>query len=451
MVNNADGSTAAYRPQNYDRMYHGPVSVRTALANSYNIPAVAVLDRIGVETLRELATQAGIDTFTGRYGLALTLGGGDVRLLELTAAYGLFDDGAPLQTRAIVQVEAQDPNDADTLAAMNSSAPPGRQTLTPQTAYLITDVLADPVARAPAFGSNSVLNLPFPAAVKTGTTTDWRDNWTVGYSTRRLVGVWVGNADNSPMVGVSGVDGAGPIWHDLMLLAHPVPPPAFRQPDGLVEAEICAPSGLLPTPECPRRRRELFLAGTQPTTADDQFQRLAIDLATGQAATPDTPANRRSERVYWLLPPAYHDWMVSQGIALAPANLVTQHVIRNTQHATRVTGQGESAPLILASPAPFTAYQVHPGVPAANQQLTVEGFVADGRAWAQLRLMVDGQVVAEGSNTARLRAQWPLQVGAHSFWLEGEETPGSATLRSATVGIDVTPFTVAPTPYVRVD
>ena len=107
-VENVDGQMAAYRPQNYDRIYHGPVSVRTALANSYNIPAVKVLDRVGVDTLRELASQAGIRSFTGRYGLALTLGGGDVRLLELTAAYGIFDDGRTLPTQAILSIEQVD-------------------------------------------------------------------------------------------------------------------------------------------------------------------------------------------------------------------------------------------------------------------------------------------------------------------------------------------------------
>ena len=157
--------------------------------------------------------------------------------------------------------------------------------ISPQSAYLITDILSDDVARQPAFGRSSILNLPFPAAVKTGTTTDWRDNWTVGYSTRRLVGVWVGNADNSPMVDVSGVDGAGPIWHDLMLLAHTAPPPAFARPAKIVETEICAASGMLPAPECPRKRWERFLAGTQPTQPDNQFQRLVIDRGTGQLAT----------------------------------------------------------------------------------------------------------------------------------------------------------------------
>jgi membrane carboxypeptidase/penicillin-binding protein PbpC len=159
----------------------------------------------------------------------------------------------------------------------NLSISQSQQLLSPPTAWLITDILADNVARMPAFGANSVLKLPFPAAVKTGTTTDWRDNWTVGYSTARIVGVWVGNADNAPMLDVSGVDGAGPIWHDLMLLAHPTAPAGFVRPEGLVEMEICAPSGLLPTPECPRTRWEWFSAGTQPTQPDNQFQRIVLD------------------------------------------------------------------------------------------------------------------------------------------------------------------------------
>jgi penicillin-binding protein 1C len=457
-VENAGGEMAAYRPQNYDRIYHGPVSVRTALANSYNIPAVDVLDRVGVETLRELASQAGIRTFTGRYGLALTLGGGDVRLLDLTSAFGIFDDGRTLPTTAILAVEAADsggtagnqrsgelPRNLPSAGNLVSAGQPqarGAQVITPQTAYLITDILSDDVARQPAFGRNSVLTLPFPAAVKTGTTTDWRDNWTVGYSTRRLVGVWVGNADNSPMVDVSGVDGAGPIWHDLMLLAHATPPPAFVRPPKIVDVEVCAPSGLLPGPACPRTRWERFLAGTAPTQPDNQFQRLAIDLATGELATEATPANRRAERVYWLLGPEYHDWMLSQGIALAPAGAGAA-VADAAPGSTRPTSAASTppAPLQLASPVSYTAYQVHPGLPGASQQLEAVGYTADGRAWSSLRLVVNGSVIAEGANVARLRALWPMALGPYAFWLEGEREPGGETVRSQPAQISVDPFT----------
>lgn len=451
-VKNADGSFAPYRPQNYDRMWHGPVSVRDALANSYNLPAVEVLERIGVETLRQLAGQAGIQTFTGRYGLALTLGGGEVRLLDLTAAYGIFDDGKAVTPQAILRIETVEPEDGQGSAAVDfQAAASGVQVIAPEAAYLITDILSDEAARSPAFGRNSVLNLPFPAAVKTGTTTDWRDNWTIGYSTQRLVGVWVGNADNAPMVGVSGVDGAGPIWHDLMRLAHPRPPGPFARPDGLIEVEICAPSGMLPSRECPRVRREWFIEGTQPTEPDNQFRRIVLDRATGLPADESTPAERRVERVYWLLPPEYHDWMLAQGIPIAPpsvrAMLAQGESGRdgNKTGAPNVYAEGQPrAPLRLIQPDAFAAYQLHPALPAANQRLQVEGMVVDGGEWAELRLMVDGEPLAVAHNTDRLSAWWPMEIGEHRFWMEGEAVRDADTLRSEVAIIRVSEFVKDP-------
>ncbi|MCB9158711.1 MAG: transglycosylase domain-containing protein [Caldilineaceae bacterium] len=325
-VKDEDGGNVPYAPLNYDRTYHGPVSVRTALANSYNIPAVKVLDRIGVETLQQIAGQAGISTFGGDFGLALTLGGGEVKLLELTAAFGVLDDGKAVRPRAIGEIEESrlkigettGPDNGSALAATPQSSlftpqsAPSAPVIDPATAYILTDILSDRAARQAAFGAGSVLDLPFPAAAKTGTTTDWRDNWTIGYTTERIVGVWVGNADNTPMLDVSGIDGAGPIWRDIMLAAHPVDPPGFTRPPNVTDVEICGPSGMLPTPACTRVRHGLFVAGTEPTAPDTQFQPIAVDTATGRRATANTPAARRQERVYWVLPPEYHDWMVSQ-------------------------------------------------------------------------------------------------------------------------------------------
>ncbi len=458
-VENIDGALAPYRPQNYDRMWHGPVSVRTALANSYNLPAVEVLDRVGVEMLRQLASQAGITTFTGRYGLALSLGGGEVRLLDLTAAYGIFDDGRTVTPRAILEIKGvsddeigrSEIGDWGDEAISNLQSPIAQSLnlpiISPSSAYLLTDILSDDVARSPAFGRNSVLSLAFPAAVKTGTTTDWRDNWTVGYSTQRLVGVWVGNADNAPMVGVSGVDGAGPIWHDLMRLAHRQPPGGFTRPDGLVEVEICAPSGMLPTAECPRVRRELFIAGTQPTAPDNQFQRVVLDRATGLPADETTPADRRVERVYWLLPPEYHAWMLAQGIAIAPPAVQAAFAQQEPQLAGNKTAaagvyaeEQPRAPLRLLQPDSFAAYQLHPGLPAANQRLRVEGIVADGGQWAELRLVVDGEIVAAAQNANRLSAWWEMAVGAHRFWIEGEPDAGDATVRSEAASVRIDEF-----------
>ncbi len=427
------GGESTYLPKNYDLRYHGPVSVREALANSYNIPAVAVLHQIGVPTLQSLATRAGIRSFTGDYGLALTLGGGEVSLLDLTRAYGIFARGGHrLETTAILAIGDWRLGTGIETLVSNRPSPP---IIAPETAYLITDILSDPVARIPAYGERSVLNLPFPAAAKTGTTTDWRDNWTVGYSHTRLVGVWVGNADNTPMGGVSGVDGAGPIWHDLMIATHRTPPPPFVRPPRVVELSICAPSGLLPTPDCPRLRRERFLAGTQPTRTDDQFQRIAIDLATGQRAHADSPPSRTVARVFWQPGPAYAEWMAAQNLPMPPPISSASSVAVRTHGAQTLPTY--ATPLHLTAPVADLTYAIHPGVPRDRQRVAAGGFVGDGNTWAKLRLMVDNRTLVEARDVNRLEGWWALTSGTHTFWIEGESTPNGATIRSTAATIVV--------------
>jgi penicillin-binding protein 1C len=256
------------------------------------------------------------------------------------------------------------------------------------------------------------------------------------------------------MVDVSGVDGAGPIWHDIMLLAHPTRPGAFPQPDQLIETEVCGPSGLLPTADCPRTRRELFIAGTQPTVPDDQFRRIAVDQATGQPAIATTPPARRRDRVFWVLPPEYYDWMVAQGYPVPPAVALTMGGAPATDEAADAAGDDghrvaaaaslrrPGAPLQLVSPAPVAAYQVHPRLPAGQQRLAVSGITGDGRPWHRLRLVVDGAVLSEGADVARLETWWPLTLGRHEIWLEGEETESAATVRSTPAAITVEEFRI---------
>ena len=218
-------------PRNYDNRYHGPQRIRQALANSYNIPAVRTLRRVGVPGLLEIMERFGVrslGTDAARYGLALTLGGGDVTLLELTRAYGVFaNEGARVPLQAIRCVR----NSADEiLFQLDDGCPQGRQTavsinqrslgeqvLDPRIAFLISDILADNTARSPAMGANSPLRTPgIASSVKTGTTDDIRDNWTVGYTSNVVVGVWVGNSDGEPMVNSSGLTGAAPIWNAII-------------------------------------------------------------------------------------------------------------------------------------------------------------------------------------------------------------------------------------------
>ncbi len=197
-------STGPYAPRNYDRRFHGPVRAREALASSYNLPAVALADGVGVGSLLHLLREAGF-TSLGRsaeyYGLGLSLGNGDVTLLELANGYRALAQGGvwrPYRWRAAVPGEP---------------AEPGRRFVSSRAAALTLDILGDPVARIPGFGLDTPLDFPFPVAAKTGTSRHFTDNWAVGATGRFTVAVWVGNFSGRPMDGVSGVSGAGPLLH----------------------------------------------------------------------------------------------------------------------------------------------------------------------------------------------------------------------------------------------
>ncbi|MCS7178627.1 MAG: PBP1A family penicillin-binding protein [Anaerolineae bacterium] len=258
-----DGANPPYVPRNYDGKFHGPVLVRSALANSYNIPAVKALQFIGIPALKEMAARLGITTLTREdYGLSLTLGGGEVPLLELTGAYAVFANGGRrVPLTPILYIEDNQGN----ILLDNRQPPLGEAVIRPEHAYLITSILSDRQARCPAFGCPNWLELSRPAAAKTGTTDDYRDAWTVGYTPDLAVGVWVGNADYTPMDRVAGSMGAAPIWNRFMeaaLKGQPVRD--FVRPPGIVEMEICADSGTQPSPYCPRRRTEIFAADQPP-------------------------------------------------------------------------------------------------------------------------------------------------------------------------------------------
>ncbi|NBD36190.1 MAG: PBP1A family penicillin-binding protein [Chloroflexi bacterium] len=352
---------ASYVPLNYDLTFRGPVRLREALASSYNLIAVKVLDAIGIETMTSLARRMGITTFDDpdRLGLAVTLGGGEVRLLELASAYAAFANGgqrvAPVTVRRVENAEGE--------VIWSARGGLGERVLDPRVAYLITDILSDDLARVPTFGEGSVLNLAGrPAAVKTGTTTDFRDNWTVGYTPELVAGVWVGNADNEAMRQVTGISGAAPIWHDFMTAAlKGAPVRAFPRPDGLVEAEVCALSGLLPGPACPHRVRELFIEGTAPTRTCEVHRRIDGTL-------------------YTILPPEAQAW-------------AREHNLPQPEIQT------DAAPLQITAPDQGASYQIDPGVARAAQKIVIAA--AAGRPFATVQLHIDGELLAVATRAGR--------------------------------------------------
>ncbi len=236
-------ASGLYVPQDYDRRFRGPVSVRSALGNSLNVPAVRALVLTGVDDFRDALSDAGyahINEEGEYYGYSLALGSAEVTLLEQAAAY-----------RALARGGIASP-----LRLTPGPVPAGARVFSPGAAAIVADILADPAARESTFGTDNALSLPFWAAVKTGTSKAMRDNWCIGFSTRFTVAVWVGNFEGDSMAGVSGVTGAAPAWREIMLALHPAPPPAPVLPPGLVRT----PVRFRPAIEPPRD--ELFLPGS---------------------------------------------------------------------------------------------------------------------------------------------------------------------------------------------
>jgi penicillin-binding protein 1C len=300
----------SYIPLNYDRHFHGPVRLRTALACSYNIPAVRVLQTLGVDAFLQRLRKAGFGSLNqpaSYYGYALTLGDGEVTLLELTTAYASLASGGIWQpTKLLKSVRLGDRQEQ--VPVLQEAVPESNVRIYDErVAYLLTDILSDRSARRPAFGN--AFRFPFPCAVKTGTTKDYRDNWTVGFTTDYTVGVWAGNFDGSPMHNVSGVTGAGQVFFDIMMLLHKRNPPLnFKMPMGLMRCEVCPRSGNLPTAACGKTILEWFCRGHEPK-----------DRCTVHRAFHLTDNGKEVTRVYEAVPAEFQSWAENERIP-APAH-----------------------------------------------------------------------------------------------------------------------------------
>ena len=327
-------------PENYpdrqgNRPYHGPQRLRNALSRSYNIPAVKMMKAVGIGNVIKTAHAMGITTLRKDldfYGLALTLGGGEVKLLDHVYAFSVFANGGTMYGLPIsediqemgyreldpVAIKRIDNHDGETIWIYEQ--PDERHILDEKLAFLMSDILSDNTARAWAFGVDNKLVLPDrPVAAKTGTTNNWNDSWTIGFTPQVVTGVWMGNTDNSPMKHVPGSYGAAYVWNDVMQAAHkdlPVVP--FARAPGLVEKHVCAVSGLLPTENCPNVVTERFIAGTEPLISCNVHRAYHINRETGKLATPSTPPELVEKRVYEIYPPEADDWVREANIPQPP-------------------------------------------------------------------------------------------------------------------------------------
>lgn len=368
-----------YSPRNYDGRYRGPLLARRALAGSENIPAVALASDVGVTALQRFLTGAGLSTLTrtpSYYGLGLTLGNAEVRLDELVAAYSMFARGGIWMKPTFTATD-------------ESSASEGRRVVSPRTAFWITDILSDEEARAFIFGRGGNLEFPFPVAVKTGTSQAYHDNWTIGYTRDVTVGVWVGNFDREPLRDSSGVTGAGPIFHAVMLAAErraggdastilPVPPDVERD-------TICALSGMRATTSCPVRITEW--------------------LPKGAPSLPCSWHHDAPEGLLTVYPAEYRAW-ASQSIAplgpapfapLAPAPLAPSAPL------------APFAPsLQIANPLPGAIYSLDPTLRREFQALPLRAVTGHPTT---VTWLVDGHEIGRTNSDRAL--SWPLVVGTH--------------------------------------
>jgi penicillin-binding protein 1C len=309
-----------FSPQNYSKQFHGPVRLREALANSLNVPAVRVTAALGPEAVLARLREFGFASLTAdaeHYGVGLALGDGEVTLYELTRAYMILARGGSIIPVQETFSAAQDRQVKSTQSNATVS--------NPEAIYLITDILKDPYARATEFGADSVLRMPFPCAVKTGTSRNYRDNWAVGYTRDYTVGVWVGNFNGVPMQQVAGVTGAGPLLRRVMLLVYNKKTPLdFERPKGLVEVEVCSLSGMKRGPDCPHGVRELFLrsslAGKElaPCTV---HRKLLIQAREEVKDAAPRETKNKEYGIFEDLPPVYESWQRQAERPMVPREL----------------------------------------------------------------------------------------------------------------------------------
>lgn len=400
----------SFAPRNYDHRFRGPVLLRQALASSLNLPALAVAEQLGPGRLLRALHDFGFASLhrpAEHYGVGLALGDGEVTLLETVTAYAALARGGQLLPARLVRESSSGP--------VMPAAP--KRVVHGDVAALITDMLSDDAARASGFGRDSVLNLPFAVAAKTGTSKGFRDNWAIGYTREVTIGVWVGNFDGTPLREASGITVAGPVFQDLMRAAmRGRTPAALVERAALVDAEVCTLSGKRPGEACRHRRRESFVRGREPKESCDMHVLAHVDAAGREQAARCGGEPRVLERY----PVEYLAWAQRAGRPLAGANV----------SATCPPEQSDAAPPRITSPHDGQTFAIDPDGPSRQEILlsasaaapTVR-FIVDGRPSAQLR--------------APFRLPWTLSPGEHLVIVEADgQRSAAVTFRVTSPGDD---------------
>ena len=393
-----------YRPRNYDEKFHGPVLLRDALGNSFNVPAVATVERIGVAPIVERLRGLGFCSLTeppSHYGLGVALGDPEVRLVDLANAYAtLARGGLSLPVRSLASSTRWDG------AISTANVPAPVRVLDERAAWLVTDVLSDKTARLASFGEESVLELPFAVAAKTGTSKGYRDNITVGYTPEVTVAVWVGNFDGSPMNGVSGITGAGPLFRGAMLAASRLrPPTAFVMPEGVETIEVCPLSGKERGADCPPARVDHRATGRGDTVSGgghcDMHVRADVERDTGHLAGPGCARELVETLVFEAYPAPLRAWAIAAGRPLLPSVLSARCPGARVPERLRDTAA-------IEFPADGARFFIDPSS-VASSAIRIRALAPE--AAHRLELSIDGNLVSY----PRGGLEWRLVKGHHAL------------------------------------
>ena len=413
----------AYAPGNFDGTFEGPISAREALAGSLNVPAVRLAADLPpgalLSALHDLGF-ASLDRSADHYGLALALGSGEVTLRELAEAYAALARGgrrAPLRTtlparRTETAAAAQAPAPADAAFQLE----PGAAVLDPGVAALVTEALSDPLARVRGLHGQGPFDIGFPVAVKTGTSSGYRDTWAVGYTRERTVAVWVGNPDGSPTRELTGASGAGPLFADVMKRAMADVPARAPLWDAelLEEIHVCPLSGKLAGPSCPERAARRFRRGHPPAASCDLHVHARGHVSNvGDASLRCDPAGR----VVAALPEPFDAWLAAQAPGAPGQDPLGVPWVPRSSLAGCDAAQGRPSVLRIDHPAPG-AVLVRSRRSDADAQVvelaaSFTGEAATARRLAAVEFLVDGRVAARSGHP--FRATLPAEAGDHEI------------------------------------
>lgn len=432
-----------YKPVNYDGQFHGPMQIRYALGNSINIPAVKMLAKVGVKEVLETAYQMGFSTLEPsadnlkRLGLSLTLGGGEVKLLDLTTAYSAFANGGlKVEPVSILKITDQEGKVLYEHKPVNV-----KRVLTSEQSFLISHILSDNGSRLITFGENSALVVPGrTVAVKTGTTNDKRDNWTIGWTPQVIVGVWVGNNDNSEMKSVaSGVSGAAPIWRQTIQAALlGKPNVGFMAPAGIVTAEVDQISGFRSHDGYPSRM-EFFVKGTEPQDEDPIHTKLKVCRGQDKLATLALIARGDYEEKeyfvfkendplsgdgvnYWQQ--GIDEWLASQGDS-------------RYHPPSDYCGATDEIEVRIEDP----AHEVQ----IDSNEIKIAGKIIANNQISKIEIFINGELKETINDSPKFDKVFNLTDGVYMIEVKAFDDQGNQGERGAKIGVNV-PWDSSPTP-----